>query len=368
MKDTNPKDSVAQNKVPLGLVSPVAMAHEALALKAGAVKYGTANYRVMGANAMVYAHAALRHLEKWINGEEFDEADGTHHLGNVRACTAILLDCQHLGNLTDDRPPSMDLGYLFSELEQTSEELNELYADKKPYHYTIKDSTGKPAFKVEIEAEFVDEDVAEGTIKSVQEIQAAIDAEDAEVEHPKPTVGQRIVTKANAWYNPGKPGVVTKTNSINFAVLFDEAPSDYANGGIWYSHDEWEPEPVVEEKPKFKVGDKVKVISCPELDFVGKFGVITDLDDDKEYPVTVDFDPAVIYCGGTFNDWFFHPEELETVDLTLRVGAKVKVVAGADICGSGHTTKVRAYHANSMWPYQCENGTHYAADELEVLG
>lgn len=335
MKDTNPKDSVAQNKVPLGLVSPVAMAHEALALKAGAVKYGTANYRVMGASAMVYAHAAIRHLQKWINGEEFDQVDGTHHLGNVRACTAILLDCQHLGNLTDDRPPSMDLGELFDGLEQMSERLAKQYADKKPYHFTIKDSTGKLEYEpTEDESRYAFESVGaplRGTTREqdltdyIPGVKDRHGVEDAEIEKPRCIVGQRIVTKADAWFNPGKAGIVTKTDTNVFAVLFDETPSDFRNGGIWYSYDEGEPEPVVESKPKLKVGDKVRVISCPEPDFVGHVGTLGQIDDDEDggFTLKVAFDHIVRsrHCfvspegreGLPFTEWYFEPEELEVL-------------------------------------------------------
>lgn len=428
MKDTNPKDSVAQNKVPLGLVSPVAMAHEALALKAGAVKYGTANYRVMGANAMVYAHAAIRHLQKWINGEEFDQVDGTHHLGNVRACTAILLDCQHLGNLTDDRPPSMDLGELFDGLEQMSERLASQYAEKSPYHYTIKDTVG---------------------IKSVQEVEATENAKDAEVSL-SPTAGDRVVSVDNhkwhenvtdvhgtvdsdegeaemplyvkfdngrsLWLNRHNVKVVVepqpqirgttreqarlpldvngrKIEIGNRVSITSNHRSSGSNGtvmnvegddvkvtlddGEWFYYTPGEIIVLVDKletletpKPKFKVGDKVKVISSPEQDCIGRIGKLVSIDDDsiEEYHMTVEFDEPVTVWGYPKHQWYFDSEELEAVDLTLRVGAKVKIIARPYVNGSGHVSTVKRIDDDGTWPIVCENDVYYSADELEVVG
>lgn len=139
-KETNPKDAIANNKVPLHLCSDVAMAHWAVAQAAGAIKYGSWNYRVCGAKASVYIAAARRHLARWASGEEMDQTDNTHHLANVMACMAILLDCIYADNLVDDRAPTVtDLDVLFADLEVTMGELRDKYADKDPKHYTIED-------------------------------------------------------------------------------------------------------------------------------------------------------------------------------------------------------------------------------------
>src|ERR1700674_131625 len=105
-KDTNPKDAVASNRIPLWLLSPIAKAHWALAQFAGMLKYGAWNWRSTGVRSSAYTSALSRHIDAYISGEEFDPVDGTKHLGNIMACAAILLDAEAAGKLTDDRPPS----------------------------------------------------------------------------------------------------------------------------------------------------------------------------------------------------------------------------------------------------------------------
>jgi hypothetical protein len=140
-KETNPKDAIATNKVPLHLCSGVASAHWAVAQAAGAIKYGSWNYRACGAKASVYIAAARRHILRWENGEEYDPIDGTHHLANVMACMSILLDCLEMENLVDDRPPTVPyLNDLLDELERRMAALRETHSDKDPKHYTILDT------------------------------------------------------------------------------------------------------------------------------------------------------------------------------------------------------------------------------------
>lgn len=106
---TNPKDLLGAAKVDMSQICPVAMAHEALAMMDGTRKYGFRNWRDKKVKAMVYVAAALRHINQWAEGEE-NATDGpvaTHHLGNARACLAILLDAQANGNLIDDRVPGV---------------------------------------------------------------------------------------------------------------------------------------------------------------------------------------------------------------------------------------------------------------------
>ena len=100
----NPKDLLGINKVPLHLIPPVALMHEAMAMWTGAAKYGPYNWRENNVVASIYVAAAQRHLSLWFDGEEF-AGDGVHHLGHVRACLGIILDAMAGGNLIDDRPP-----------------------------------------------------------------------------------------------------------------------------------------------------------------------------------------------------------------------------------------------------------------------
>jgi hypothetical protein len=100
---TNPKDLIGQKKVPMGQVPPVAVAHEACAMLDGSLKYGYRNWREKQVRATVYIDACKRHLDAWLEGQEYAEDSGVHHLGHARACLGILLDAQESDKLLDDR-------------------------------------------------------------------------------------------------------------------------------------------------------------------------------------------------------------------------------------------------------------------------
>lgn len=140
IKETNPKDAAAMTRIPLWLLSPIASAHWALAQFAGMLKYGAWNWRIAGVRSSVYLSAARRHLDAYVSGEEVDPIDGTHHLANVMACCAILLDAREAGKLTDDRPPSVGLRQAYAQLEALAARLIEQYRDRAPRHYTIQDT------------------------------------------------------------------------------------------------------------------------------------------------------------------------------------------------------------------------------------
>lgn len=140
VKDTNPKDAAAVSRIPLFLLSPLAKAHWSLAQFAGMLKYGAWNWRSAGVRSSVYLSAMQRHIDAYISGEEFDPIDGTHHLGNIMACAAILLDAKAAGKLTDDRPPSVGIRSTYKSLEELAARLHAQYADRHPRHYTIADT------------------------------------------------------------------------------------------------------------------------------------------------------------------------------------------------------------------------------------
>lgn len=140
-KEGNPKDMIANNKLPLHLLPPVAKAEWAMAHLAGALKYGAWNWRATGVRASVYLSALQRHLDKFLSGESHDLTDGTHHLGNIMACCAILLDAGAAGKLTDDRAPALDLTDTLAECELLAACLRDKYEDRNPKHYTIADSS-----------------------------------------------------------------------------------------------------------------------------------------------------------------------------------------------------------------------------------
>lgn len=139
-KDTNPKDLIASNKVPLWLCSPIAAAKWAVAQLAGLLKYGAWNWRIAGVRSSVYLSAARRHLDAYLSGEEVDPRDGTDHRANVMACMAILIDAEAAGKLTDDRPPSVGVRKVYAEQEALMAKLRAQYEDRDPKHYTIADT------------------------------------------------------------------------------------------------------------------------------------------------------------------------------------------------------------------------------------
>lgn len=140
-RQTNPKSAAAATRVPLWLCSTIAKIHWAMAQFAGLTKYGAWNWRVAGVRASEYLSAIERHLEGYKSGERVDPVDGTHHLGNIMACCALMLDAEAAGLLVDDRPPRIDHRPLIAEAEKLLAKLREQYKDiDEPRHYTIADS------------------------------------------------------------------------------------------------------------------------------------------------------------------------------------------------------------------------------------
>lgn len=135
----NPKDAAGRAKVPLWLLSPVAKAAWAMAQFVGKVKYGAWNWRGTEVLASVYISAAMRHLDAYLSGETNDPDDGTHHLGNVMACCAILLDAAATGTLVDDRPPVVSHRAAYTRAEAIVSPTEARYAERKPKHWTIAD-------------------------------------------------------------------------------------------------------------------------------------------------------------------------------------------------------------------------------------
>lgn len=139
-KDTNPKDRIGAGKAPLDLVPDTIKALASLAFLEGALKYGACNWRVAGVRASIYKAALERHLAKWWNGEWADPVTKVPHLASVIACAGIIADADLAGKLTDDRPPSVDMGKFFEEMEENVKHLQILFQDCNPKHHTIKDS------------------------------------------------------------------------------------------------------------------------------------------------------------------------------------------------------------------------------------
>lgn len=89
-------------KPDLSLVPYIAVSTEALALGFGEKKYGRYNY-TNGFQVSRLTAAALRHIYQYNSGATFDDESGLHHIGHARACLAMLLHCEQLGTLRDNR-------------------------------------------------------------------------------------------------------------------------------------------------------------------------------------------------------------------------------------------------------------------------
>lgn len=139
-KMSNPKDVLSDTRIPLWLLSGVAKIHWALAQFAGLLKYGAWNWRVAGIRASVYLSAMERHIEGLKAGEEYDPVDGTHHLGNIMACAAIMLDAKAAGKFIDDRPPALDHRPTIAFGEALMKDLRDKYKDRTPRHFSIADT------------------------------------------------------------------------------------------------------------------------------------------------------------------------------------------------------------------------------------
>lgn len=117
---SNPKDELGMMKVPLDLVSDVALCIEALCMADGDEKYGPYNYRVSKVQAHIYLAAAQRHIMAVQSGEDFDLKTGKPHLGYARATLGIYLDAWVNGFLLDTRPLPSKAALLLNTFERTS--------------------------------------------------------------------------------------------------------------------------------------------------------------------------------------------------------------------------------------------------------
>lgn len=101
----NPKDLVGAKKAPMDLVPVAGAIMAAPAHQDGADKYGAFNWRLQPVQLMTYIGATKRHLDAFIDGQDFAEDTGLHHLSHMIANLNIVADALGLGNLLDNRPP-----------------------------------------------------------------------------------------------------------------------------------------------------------------------------------------------------------------------------------------------------------------------
>lgn len=111
----NPKARYGRSKPQLGLLPAAALIEMAGAMELGAIKYGAANWREDPVESMTYAHAGLRHVLSWIDGEDIDPESGCSHLAHAMACFGIIIDAGHVGAMLDNRPLPGAAGRLIRE-------------------------------------------------------------------------------------------------------------------------------------------------------------------------------------------------------------------------------------------------------------
>ena len=139
LKNSNPKDVIGCNKIPIHLFPKSAVILGSLALLDGALKYGRANWREIGVRASIYYDAIERHVGAWFEGETNDPDSGLPHLAHAIACIAIIIDADNAGKLKDDRMYPAEYRKLINEMTPHVARLKEVHKDKNPKHYTIED-------------------------------------------------------------------------------------------------------------------------------------------------------------------------------------------------------------------------------------
>lgn len=115
LPDDNPKTAFGAAKPPLFPIPPVAILQLGLAMESGR-KYGFFNWRERTITFSIYYDAMLRHLFRYLDGEEIDPDSSVHHLAHVMASCAIILDAQANGKFNDDRPRPGRAGQLIDKL------------------------------------------------------------------------------------------------------------------------------------------------------------------------------------------------------------------------------------------------------------
>lgn len=100
----NPKHAAGKSRPGTHFIPPVPLLEVGEVMKRGAEKYGAYNWGDAGVVASIYYDAIERHRAKWWAGEKMSPDDKCHHLAHIAACALILLDCEIMGNLEDDRP------------------------------------------------------------------------------------------------------------------------------------------------------------------------------------------------------------------------------------------------------------------------
>ena len=139
-KESNPKEAIGSDKLPLHLWPTTATALGSVALLDGSLRYGRSNFRAVGVRASTYYDALNRHLNAWFEGEDLDPDSNLPHLAHVLACAAILVEGLVQGNLTDDRMFKTNYREFIDKLTPEVAKTKARHFGKSPKHYTAKES------------------------------------------------------------------------------------------------------------------------------------------------------------------------------------------------------------------------------------
>lgn len=129
-KATNPKDAIGATKVSISKIPSAGQIETSLALSYGAVMYDPYNWREEGKKVgyMTYIDALLRHIYRFIDGEDLDPDSLVHHLGHIPAGAQVLFDAIKSGNAIDDRPPKGTASQYMDEVAKRLPELQKHWA------------------------------------------------------------------------------------------------------------------------------------------------------------------------------------------------------------------------------------------------
>jgi hypothetical protein len=137
VKDTNPKDLIGSNKVPLSIVPGTTKTYLAIGHLEGHQKYGYFNWRHAGVRLSVYLDALERHIEKLKGGEWVDPLTNIPHIANAITCISIIIDAKECGKLVDDRPKGAPVAEVIDRMSENVVHIKKLFGDKKPTDYFI---------------------------------------------------------------------------------------------------------------------------------------------------------------------------------------------------------------------------------------
>jgi 5'(3')-deoxyribonucleotidase len=140
VKQSNPKDSIGSDKIPLHLWPETATVLGSLGMLDGALKYGRSNFRAIGVRYSIYLDAIRRHSSALLEGEDLDPDSQIHHLGHVLASAAILVDAMAADKLVDDRNYQGGYRSWIDKMTVHVKRLKDKHKDRNPKHYTIQDN------------------------------------------------------------------------------------------------------------------------------------------------------------------------------------------------------------------------------------